>query len=224
MNARRVSLLRCYEASGQLPIPCTIVEAARATTAAPTFFKRAIIKVQGVDRTYVDGGLAQNNPCDAVLQEACLVFPGRKLACMVSIGTGKLAMIHIPTPGFFQRLIPVEVAQAMAGIATDTERVHQDLQRRFQSRADVYFRFNVDEGMAAVGLDEWDKLDEIAAHTEKYLESEDVKPKLERVVKGLMEQKATLSVSEASESPTYYVHRDRSSNHYVRCQMGWFLP
>lgn len=197
MNARAVSLIRSYEAFGQAPTPCTIVEAARATTAAPTFFKRAVITVQGVNRTYMDGGLAQNNPCDVVLQEASRLFPGRKLACVVSLGTGKLPTIHIPKRGFIQRLIPVEVARAMAGIATDTEQTHQDLQRRFKSRPDVYFRFNVDEGMQGVRLDEWDKLDEVASHTEKYLDSEDVRPKLERVVKSLV-----LGVLDTSEPST----------------------
>lgn len=48
-------------------------------------------------------------------------------------------------------------------------------------------------------MDEWNKLDGVMSHTEKYLRSEDVRPKLELAVKALAEQQALLTVSEASE-------------------------
>lgn len=199
MSGRIPSLLRSYEAPGQLPIPCTIVEAARATTAAPTFFKRAVIQVQGIKREYIDGGLAQNNPCLVVLKEAELVFPGRNIACIVSIGTGKLPTIRLERQGVIGNIIPLKVAKALTKVATDTENTHQDLQFRFKSRPNVYFRFNVEEGMQDITLDEWNKLDDVMSHAEKYMESEDVRQKLEGSVRVLVEQEAALGVSEASE-------------------------
>ncbi|EIM79527.1 FabD/lysophospholipase-like protein [Stereum hirsutum FP-91666 SS1] len=98
----------------QLPIPCTIIEAARATTAAPTFFKRAVITVDEIKQTYMDGGLVQNNPCDVVLQEANLIFPDRQIAGILSIGTGQLPINKIVEPNFIKRLIPIDFAQALA--------------------------------------------------------------------------------------------------------------
>lgn len=199
MSGGTPSLFRSYNAPGQFAIPCTIIEAARATTAAPTFFKRAVIMIQGIKREYLDGGLAQNNPCDVVLKEAELVFPGRSIACIVSIGTGKLATIRLEKQSVIGNIVPLKVAKALAKIATDTEYTHQTLQFRFKSRPNVYFRFNVDEGMQDVTLDEWNKLDDVASHAEKYIGSEDVRQKLEGSVKVLVEQKAILNVSEASE-------------------------
>lgn len=194
------SIIRSYEPSSERSIPCTIVQAARATTAAPTFFKRAVINDQGIDRAYLDGGVVQNNPANVVLQEANRVFgKNRKVSCLVSIGTGKLRTNHVPKQGLFDRFIPVDVARAMAKIATDTEETHQALQHRFNSRPGIYFRFTVDEGMQDIGMDEWNKLDGVMSHTEKYLRSEDVRPKLELAVKALAEQQAMLTVSEASK-------------------------
>lgn len=43
---------------------CKIWEAARATSAAPTFFDPMVLKsVDGKDHRLVDGGLGFNNPC-----------------------------------------------------------------------------------------------------------------------------------------------------------------
>ena len=43
-------------------IPCSIVEAARATTAARTYFKHQTVKVDKLDRFFEDGGFKYNNP------------------------------------------------------------------------------------------------------------------------------------------------------------------
>lgn len=199
MKARQPLLIRTYKAPGQLPFPCTIIEAARATTAAPTFFKRAVITIDGIEQTYMDGGLAQNNPSDVVLQEADLVFPGRRMACIVSIGTGQLPINEITEPNFIKRLIPIDVAKALANIATDTEEKHEDLQRRFRQRQEIYHRFNVDQGLQNVTLDEWNKLGAVKSHTQVYLGSEAVKSKLKEAVKVLVDQRPALGVGQASE-------------------------
>ncbi|EIM79536.1 uncharacterized protein STEHIDRAFT_69307 [Stereum hirsutum FP-91666 SS1] len=102
-------------------------------------------------------------------------------------------------PNFIKRLIPIDVAKALAGIATDTEKTHEHLQRRFKSRPNLYFRFNVDQGLQDVTLDEWNKMGAVKGHTQMYLGSEAVKASLEEAVKVLVEQRATLGVSEASE-------------------------
>ncbi len=56
------------------------------------------IKIGGRGRTetFVDGTLGYNNPIEQVLEEAKLVFPGRKVACVVSIGTGIASAITFP--------------------------------------------------------------------------------------------------------------------------------
>jgi len=62
-------LFRIYQYRGtqaviRTPEGCKIWQAARATSAAPTFFKR--IKI-GRKQEYIDGGMGCNNPSEVVL-------------------------------------------------------------------------------------------------------------------------------------------------------------
>ena len=117
MNAQIPCLFRTYRAP-KYPSPnCTIWEAVRATSAAPTFFKRIVIDGE----PYVDGGMGCNNPVQQVLQEAELVFPDRHVACIISIGAGQAGTISIPKPGWFQWVLPLKVVEAIRKIATDCE-------------------------------------------------------------------------------------------------------
>jgi len=64
---------------------CTIWQAARATSAVPPFFKS--IKI-GRDRIEFVDALRYNNPCEILIEEARLQFPGREQMRVLSIGTG----------------------------------------------------------------------------------------------------------------------------------------
>jgi patatin-like phospholipase/acyl hydrolase len=71
MNAHNMSanipvLFRTYQ-SREMHLDCKIWEAARATSAAPTFFKRIEI---GREQPFIDGGLGRNNPSRLLLDEA----------------------------------------------------------------------------------------------------------------------------------------------------------
>ena len=62
-NMRFPELLRSYPTPGRDAIKCEIWEAARATAAAPTFFKEIEIKHSGgATLHFVDGALECNNP------------------------------------------------------------------------------------------------------------------------------------------------------------------
>src|ERR1700744_1594074 len=66
-----------------------IWEAARATTAAPTFFEP--IQIGPTNRIFGDGGTGPNNPINELWNEAIDNCEGsllQNLACIVSIGTG----------------------------------------------------------------------------------------------------------------------------------------
>lgn len=58
-------------------------EAARATSAAPTFFEPATVD----GSTFIDGGVFASNPCGLAVGHAAACWPDRKMVC-VSIGTG----------------------------------------------------------------------------------------------------------------------------------------
>ena len=64
-------------------------DAARATSAAPTYFEPALVGVGGSVRALVDGGVFVNNPAMSAFAEARLLFPGEDVY-LVSIGTGEL--------------------------------------------------------------------------------------------------------------------------------------
>ena len=64
-------------------------DAARATSAAPTYFEPALIDIQGSHRALIDGGVFVNSPVVSAYAEALKLFPGEPLA-VVSLGTGEL--------------------------------------------------------------------------------------------------------------------------------------
>jgi patatin-like phospholipase/acyl hydrolase len=67
-------------------------QAARATSAAPTYFEPAKIesKVGGYSLALVDGGVYANNPAMCCYVEARRLWPAENDLCVVSLGTGEL--------------------------------------------------------------------------------------------------------------------------------------
>ncbi|MEJ2670873.1 MAG: patatin-like phospholipase family protein [Deltaproteobacteria bacterium] len=65
-------------------------EAARATSAAPTYFEPALVQVQGQEVALIDGGVYVNNPAMSAYSEARRLFPDETDFLLVSLGTGSL--------------------------------------------------------------------------------------------------------------------------------------
>jgi predicted acylesterase/phospholipase RssA len=171
-------LFRTYLAPKYPTFNCKIWEAARATSAAPTFFERIIIGLPGTSEPYLDGGMGCNNPIKQVLEEAEAQFPGRHVACVVSIGTGQSRPREIPRPNLIQRVFPLTVVEAIQQIATDCERSAQEIALRFQNTPNFYFRFNVEQGLQDIGLANWERLDKVTTHTGQYIRMPDVDKQL----------------------------------------------
>src|SRR5438046_520165 len=89
------TLFRSYQCRGHNADKCAIWEAGRATSAAPTFFKPIKIKVPLPGATYVDGGLAHNNPAELALAEARKIWSNARKFCLVSIGTGRQSSVRL---------------------------------------------------------------------------------------------------------------------------------
>jgi predicted acylesterase/phospholipase RssA len=189
---------RTYHARKYQTPNCKIWEAARATSATPTFFERIVIDGPGISQPYVDGSLGCNNPIVQVLEEAELVFPRRHIACIVSVGTGQPQTLAIPRPGWLQQVLPLDVVKAMRGIATDCEQKAEEVARRFQGLPDVYFRFNVEQGMQSIGLAEWEKFDEVATHTDGYIRIVEVDQKLDAAVAAVQARRTTVPTAQIS--------------------------
>lgn len=149
----------------------TIWEAARATSAAATFFDPIRIGRQ----EYVDGATGANNPVEIVFEEAASIWPDAisRVQCLVSIGTG------LPEVRDFGDNLK-EVARTLKSIATETEATQSRFAKTvlFRGLAGRYFRFNVDRGLSGVALDEHLKLHIVEAATEMYLEGHEVSSRI----------------------------------------------
>ncbi|KAJ7865933.1 FabD/lysophospholipase-like protein, partial [Mycena leptocephala] len=203
MNAANMFLpvlFRTYNTTNSPAIDCTIWQAARATSAAPTFFKQIRIGPPGIEETFVDGGMGQNNPIAALLLEAQVVFPDRQIACIISLGTGQLHTIKIPPPSLLKRLFPLDVVKAIKGIATDCEKEHQRFAHHFDPVPHVYFRFNVERGMQDIQLNQWERLGDVRANTRQYLLSHPIQNQLADAVKSLVEKIGRVSTKSLSKN------------------------
>ena len=95
--------------------------------------------------------------------------------CVVSIGTGNPGIKPIAEGAlkFF--------SETLVNIATQTEATAKIFAERhrllYESKR--LFRFNVEQGLQEVGLEQWERLDEVRAHTGQYIRMADVDPRLD---------------------------------------------
>lgn len=157
---------------------CTIWQACRATSAAPTFFDPIRIGRHG--QSFFDGGVLYNNPVNIVEQEARDVWNTNE-AFLISIGTG-----ITPTKPFGGDL--KKIVDAMRNIVTQTEQTANDFYRRHESTMvsnGHYFRFNIAQGMANIGLQEYKAVPAIADATQTYLANGEACVKFSACVRNL---------------------------------------
>jgi hypothetical protein len=64
--------------------------AARATSAAPTYFEPALVPARDGNRPLIDGGVFINNPAVSAYAEYRRVFPDERDFFVISLGTGEL--------------------------------------------------------------------------------------------------------------------------------------
>lgn len=218
------TIFRTYRGDQIRPSDCSLWQAARATSAAPIFFKPMSIDRPRPTITYVDGGMGYNNPSEIALTEARRVWPACTQFGLVSIGTGQpkansiqlsdsaesssdvqrfvLEDIKLYLPNFIRQvwdttktLTPgvkalIEMANALAQLAVNSEDVHQRVLRTSGSsekeKRFPYFRFNVPRDVGDIGLGDWNKSEELAAHTENYMMEYETERKKGRCIKFLL--------------------------------------
>ncbi|KAG6906706.1 hypothetical protein DXG01_012530 [Tephrocybe rancida] len=163
----------------------TIWEAARATSAAPTYLPPITIK--GVE--FVDGGLHFNNPSLLLLLEANAVLGidkagfgiVRHLELLLSIGTGmqpNIAIRGLPVNAVGTGLYIKSILDASREIMTDTQRTHNLLQAMLYGNEDKkYFRFNVgskvgDNWEPMIELDDYQGMPKLVNLTKTYLDGQ----------------------------------------------------
>lgn len=128
-----------------------IWQVARATSAAPTYFKPPII--DGLE--YVDGGFGANNPCAEIYEEVRRMNNNSKrcASTILSIGTGKNNEARrFKGTGFQRYLNYLNFARKWA---SDSEQTHLAMLKTKSEVHFNYFRLNVEEGLDLMKLDEW---------------------------------------------------------------------
>ena len=111
----------------------TIKEAARATSAAPTYLKE--VKIQNL--TFWDGGLLNNNPIDQVWDNRYDLVSQEDssphITCIVSLGTSHPVYEGMKRPGTgIQRFFNI-ISKTVAFV-TNTEAKHRDFDRNMRQR------------------------------------------------------------------------------------------
>ena len=181
------TLFRSYEVAKNKEYNCCIWEAGRATSAAPTFFKRIKIGPQGSEVEYVDAGLGCNNPVNQVVAEAARIFgENAQVACVVSIGTGQSGSVGYAKPDAFQKWLPIQLINVLQEIATDSGKTAEQMEQKYKHLPGIYYRLDVDRGLQSVSLDEWKRLGDVRLYTKNYMKLELVDKRIDNVIEALV--------------------------------------
>jgi predicted acylesterase/phospholipase RssA len=161
----------------------TISQAARATSAAPTYLPE--LEYQGL--TFWDGGLLNNNPIDQVWAARYDLASDRYstpvVSCVLSIGTSYSTKVPRSIFRFFNTI------SKTISFSTNTEAKHRDFERsirranqRIASSANRtnYFRFNAPTGNDSINLDDWQRMPKLKKYTDNYLQQTEEQDKIDK--------------------------------------------
>jgi len=146
-----------------------LVDVARATAAAPTYFPVKEISHQGQNFRFVDGGLHSNDPSLAVYSDSIKFVPNGEVVQLLSIGTGReietpievatdagwgrwaqpLVKILLDTP---TRVVEYQLTQIFANTPSCYTRVQPILLKR-NAKMDNISSSNIDE-LCAIGREQ----------------------------------------------------------------------
>lgn len=194
MNASIPTMFRSYKVSTNQGPGCTIWEALYATLAHPDLFKSIDIGEGPMRESFVGGDIGCINPIAHVLAEVKRLYPDRHVSCILSVGAGHLRTIHIPNSSPYQRLLSTEAVAVAKNLVTDGERIAEEMAARFQDTG-IYHRFNVDQGMQNIGIDHWERLGEVAAHTRAYIDKVEIGRRIDQATQLITGRKGVLAAS-----------------------------
>ncbi|KAH8593184.1 acyl transferase/acyl hydrolase/lysophospholipase [Bisporella sp. PMI_857] len=177
-NSIQAQPFRTYTSAYQMAIPCTIWQAARAASAAPTFFKPMRLGAPAKD--WIDAGIKFNNPGYLIKAEVGRIWGDEEerldfvqhIGCFLSLGAGLPEIARLWDKNKIDSTLtrvglPLRMIKVMKSLMTDTERVAFELADIFPDT--IFFRFNVEQGLQAVQLFDYEKIEDISADTENYL-------------------------------------------------------
>lgn len=185
--------LRSYRIPAASDLNPTILEAALATSAAPTYFSDVAIK----GSKFVDGALGANNPALEVEEEASDLWCEETgnlqplVKCFISVGTGHPGIRSVSDKGLKHFL------ETLQKEASETESTNQKFLGRWRDYVEKgrCFRFNVGHGLDNVRLAEFEEQDLIHAATSTYLQKRDTIGEVRTCVENLRMKECMYSAS-----------------------------
>ena len=190
-------------------VTCLVSEAARATSAAPTFFP--IQKIG--DRYFIDGGMEYNNPSHAIWchysgsdrvaklmksssipevasSEVCHGGLNFEVVRVVNLGTGTKTTESSPrqrdrlaklVPGFIRMTLFLKRILTEFAVNSETIAEAMDGLVAVTNGRVKYERFSADNGVCYIKMDKYKELDDIGELTSKYLQKDVVQCRLREV-------------------------------------------
>ena len=184
-----------YDGAGRSDV--CLWQAIRATSAAPIYFPSMVID----GAVYLDGGMGRNNPTSLAVAEIARMkaFEKRPIGYVVSLGTGRV------TYKVYDNKI-LSLPGYLTNVATDCERVHEDLSSAKHDFA--YDRFNPGNGVGDYDLSDVAGIDAMVRATEAYI-SEDTIAKRLRALAHALAQPSTVPPAGHSAPPPPDLDADR---------------
>ncbi|KAF8706020.1 Patatin-like phospholipase, partial [Rhizoctonia solani] len=219
MNACIPVMFRSYQVHADPSPDCTIKEALRATMAHPDLFKSVEIKdpKTSLKQSFVGGEIGCNNPIAHVLAEVKRLYPGRHVACILSIGAGHTRTIQVSNPSLLRKVFRTQDVVTMKQMATDSERVAEEMKVRFKTKDRVYFRFNVDQGMQSMLPGSWEQLNDISQYVRLYLEKPEVGNAMDHAIRSIAKRPISIETELIDGHIPGQVGKNKPSTRLKRC-------
>lgn len=174
---------RSYEVREGPDFNPPIWQVIRATLAYPGRFPGIRIGPDLIQEVYISGEFGQNNPSHEVIREFESQWKQQKVACLVNIGTGHKGVMQIEEINGLT--LPASFSVALERMVTDSERIAEEVTRRFQGHS-TYYRLNVEHGLDRPDNNRPVTMEEVVTHTNAYLRNFGVSASVDALVESLL--------------------------------------
>jgi hypothetical protein len=162
--------------------------------AFPSYFAPVKIGLRLRQQSFIGGVLGTNNPTRELLNEASAVFgKERRVAQIISIGSGLPRVLSVELP---EDEKPDH--RLLADVMADCETVARELASRLYN-VDAYLRLNVDRGVEAITMSDWNELGVVESHTNAYIRTAAVTQALDASLRRLRERVGVATLVQLSE-------------------------
>ncbi|KAJ7357943.1 hypothetical protein DFH08DRAFT_801816 [Mycena albidolilacea] len=159
-------------------------------------------KLEKAIKQILQAYLASHDPEDKledIQDNACKTFAGRATSADPTF----FEQIEIRLSGIEEEFVDGGIShnnptasllsEAKEWLQTDCEKTHQFFADHFAGTENLYFRFNVEQGLQNIPPNQWEKLSHVAANTRQYIQSQLVITQLAKAATSLSEKRGKVS-------------------------------